>query len=221
MTARPARVPSTDRRQQIIQAAMELFAKQGFQGTTTREIADRTHVNEAILFRHFPHKDDLYWAVIEAKCCGLRGPQELRQTLKNAATPREALVAIAEDILRRNAEDPTRPRLFLFSALENHRLTHRFFRSYIAQYYDILADYIREQIRQGNFRSMEPRLAARCFFAMVSHHYQVQELFGGRRYQKFDVRGACETMADIWLEGVRAGKNRHPGRHSKNQSRCI
>ena len=62
------RFSAEDRRHQILQVATELFAGRGFEGTTTREIARRAKVNEAIIFRHFPTKDDLYWAVIEAKC---------------------------------------------------------------------------------------------------------------------------------------------------------
>jgi len=39
---------------------------------------------------------------------------------------------------------------------------------------------------------------------MVAHHLQIQELFGGKRYQKFDPRRASETMANIWLHGMHA-----------------
>ena len=56
----PVRHSAADRRQQILQAAMGLFARRGFNGTTTREIARRARVNEAIIFRHFPSKEDLY-----------------------------------------------------------------------------------------------------------------------------------------------------------------
>ena len=211
MAEKHNRLSSADRRRQIIQVAMGLFAKQGFQGTTTRQIAQSARVNEAILFRHFPHKEDLYWAVLESKCQGARIRRELRSTLRETDSPEEALAAVAESILRRNIEDPTRSRLFLFSALENHRLSHRLFRAHVAQYYDVVADYIRRQIRRGEFRPMDARLAARSFLGMVVHHLQIQELFGGKRYQKFDPRRASETMANIWLHGMRA----HNGRSSR------
>jgi AcrR family transcriptional regulator len=84
MTEKHNRLSSVDRRRQIIQVAMKLFAKQGFQGTTTREIAESARVNEAILFRHFPHKEDLYWAVLESKCQGARIRRELRNTLRDS-----------------------------------------------------------------------------------------------------------------------------------------
>jgi AcrR family transcriptional regulator len=204
MAASARRISSPDRRRQIIEVAMPLFARQGFQGTTTRQIAGRARVNEAILFRHFPRKEDLYWAVIESKCRGARGRRELQNTLRRARGPHEALTAVAEDILRRNMQDPARSRLFLFSALENHRLSHRFFRVYLVRYYDVLAGYIRARIRCGDFRRVDARLAARGFLGMLTHHLQVQELFGGKRYQRFTPRQVSETFVEIWLDGMKA-----------------
>ncbi len=43
---------------------------------------------------------------------------------------------------------------------------------------------------------------------MVSHHYQIQELFGGRRRRKFDPREVSEMLADLWMRGMRAGNGR-------------
>jgi len=42
-----------------------LFARQGFKATTTRQIAQQARINEAIIFRHFPHKEDLDWTIID------------------------------------------------------------------------------------------------------------------------------------------------------------
>ena len=66
VTTGPRRT-AQDRRQQIVDAATELFALQGFRGTTTRQIAD-TARDEAIIFRHFGRKEGLYRAVIEREC---------------------------------------------------------------------------------------------------------------------------------------------------------
>ena len=37
---------------------------------------------------------------------------------------------------------------------------------------------------------------------MVVYHSWVQELFGGKRFQKFDNRQVSKTLADIWLAGM-------------------
>jgi len=65
MRAKAQRVTGTERRKQIIRVATELFARQGFKATTTRQIAQQARINEAIIFRHFPHKEDLDWTIID------------------------------------------------------------------------------------------------------------------------------------------------------------
>lgn len=53
------------RREQLLQAALELFAANGYDATSTRSIAEQTGVTEAVLFKHFPSKRDLLLAVLE------------------------------------------------------------------------------------------------------------------------------------------------------------
>ena len=196
------RFSAEDRRNQILQVATELFAGRGFEGTTTREIARRAKVNEAIIFRHFPTKDDLYWAVIEAKCQSSAKKEFLLEILEAGEPVRDTFVKLAETILRRREKDQTLARLLLYSALENHRLSQRFFQSYVADYYVILGDYIQKRIMAGEFRQADPQLAARGFLGMIVYHSLIQDLFGGSKFHAYDVREVAESMTDIWLEGM-------------------
>ncbi len=216
MHRRSNRIPSSDRRLQILAVAAELFARRGFRGTTTRQIAERAGINEAILFRHFSRKEDLYWAILDGKCRGRGGRERLEAELRAPGDDREIFAGIAEGILRRNTEDTTLSRLLLFSALEHHRLSHRFFRTHVARYYEALALHIRQRIRAGAFRRVDPLLAARGFLGMIVYHFLIQELFGGRRYQKFNTRRVCRTLTEIWLEGMRARR-----RHSQTPPRVL
>ncbi len=203
-----ARISGEDRRQQIIDVALELFARQGFNGTTTRQIAQRASVNEALIFRHFPHKEALYWAVIADKCRGTKGREELLRKLEGREGVRELFAWLAGEVLRRNREDRGRSRLLLYSALENHRLSQRFFRTHIAGYYELLADYIRARVREGVFRDVDPALAARGFLGMLFYHFLIQELFGGKRYHRFDPKKVSATLTNIWLEGMLTANGR-------------
>ena len=60
------RLKSQERRQSIIEAVREVFAEKGFDGTTTRALAHAAGVSEALLYRHFPSKESLYAAVLDA-----------------------------------------------------------------------------------------------------------------------------------------------------------
>ncbi len=53
------------RRAQILQAALQSFSTRGFDGTTTRAIADACGISEAIVFRHFHTKEALFHAVVQ------------------------------------------------------------------------------------------------------------------------------------------------------------
>lgn len=196
------RYSAADRREQILEIATGLFAQQGFQGTTTREIAEGSGVTEALIFRHFASKEELYWAVVERKINLARPAKRMRERLQVSGTDMEILSGVAEEILERRAKDQTLSRLLLYTALENHRLSHRFFKTYIAELYEVLSDFIKQRIAEGRFRPMDPVLAARGFLGMVVYHSWVQELFGGKRYQHFSVQDVSKTLAEVWLQGM-------------------
>ncbi|MBI4463499.1 MAG: TetR/AcrR family transcriptional regulator [Acidobacteria bacterium] len=198
-----ARVASTVRHEQILSVAAELFAQQGYQGTTTRQIAERAGISEAILFRHFPTKEDLYWAVIESKCKTPQSAACAEEKWSEVGDEQQVFLRIAQEILRGYQQDTTKMRLLLFTALENHRLSHQFFQIYIAGWYELLAAYIRQRIQAGVFRDVDPYLAARSFVGMVIYHILIQELFGGKHYKDFDPQHVSETLTDIWLEGMK------------------
>src|SRR5437660_3230466 len=63
-----AKLSSEERRAAIIRAVRRVFADKGFDGTTTRELADAAGVSEGLLFKHFPNKAALFTAM-QAACC--------------------------------------------------------------------------------------------------------------------------------------------------------
>lgn len=66
------RQSGADRRQSLLEAALHLFSTQGYDGTTTKAIAERSGVTEALLFRHFRSKPELLREVVQAF-----GPRQL------------------------------------------------------------------------------------------------------------------------------------------------
>src|SRR5438105_15348365 len=64
---RKSRMHADDRHRQLLRAAIDSFARNGFGGTKTKDIAAAAGVSEAILFRHFATKEDLYHAILDMK----------------------------------------------------------------------------------------------------------------------------------------------------------
>ena len=60
------RLSADVRKQAIVDAVRDVFAEKGFDGTTTRELAKAAGVSEALLYKHFPSKESLYTAMLDA-----------------------------------------------------------------------------------------------------------------------------------------------------------
>lgn len=113
----PTRLSATDRRQQILEVAAGMFARKGFQGTTTREIAEEAGVTEALLFRHFATKENLYWTLIEELCNARGRRHRVKRILEVGGSDAEVFEAVAREFLERTARDRELTRLLWFTAL--------------------------------------------------------------------------------------------------------
>lgn len=63
-----ARLTSKERKQAIIISVLPLFAEKGFKATTTKEIAKYANVSEALLYKHFSRKEEIYESIMECVC---------------------------------------------------------------------------------------------------------------------------------------------------------
>ena len=84
----------------IIDAALELFASQGFDSTTTKQIADRASANEATLFRNFGSKHGLLLAVLEDSGVFARLPEALGAPAAEIGSLPEAVMDYSRDRLQ-------------------------------------------------------------------------------------------------------------------------
>jgi len=194
MTARDVK------RQEILQAAIALFAEKGFRGTTTRDLAAKAGVNEAIIFRHFKNKTELYRAILEEKVHQIDdAPYKEVERLAQSADIQTFLEFLGNRFIQRHEQDSTFMRLLLFSALEGHELADMFFESISTR--DPLVSYLERHIQAGTFRDTNPYLAARAFLGMFVCHIQMQEIFRQNK-QKFDCSEAVQTFVSIFLRGM-------------------
>lgn len=167
-----------ERRQQLIEAAVRVFADRGFRGATTREIAVEAGVTEAVIFQHFPDKDALYAAMLEQKC---RDSQAHRwiDSLQAAADARDAravLRTLFEGILGQHERDPYMLRLMVYSALEQHPLAHQM-HGQAMRLYQLLERFIKDGQRAGSFRNGPPAVLVRAVLAVPIYYVMQRRLF--------------------------------------------
>jgi AcrR family transcriptional regulator len=191
------------KRQDIINAAIEVFARNGFRGTTTRDLAAHAEVNEAIIFRHFNTKQELYRAILEQK---LTQGQDVRceevQQLLQSGNDEEFFENFGRQFLDRHEKDSTFMRLLMFSALEGHELSEMFLSSMAGR--DPLASYIQRRMDDGVFRRMDPNLAARAILGMFVAYIQMQEIFGQKKVITFERNEVVKTFVSIFLAGMKS-----------------
>lgn len=190
-------------RDKILEAAIRLFAEKGFSGTTTREIAEKAGVNEALIFRYFSTKRDLYSAIIERKISEEPGFEYPLEAFKETRDDWLIFKSIAIRMFDCVEKDPCFIRLLHFSALEGHELSDMFFDTYVQYQRMLLSDYIERRISEGAFKNVNPALAARAFIGMVINYILVQEIFGEKKRRKIKREEVADTFVKIFLEGIK------------------
>jgi AcrR family transcriptional regulator len=206
--SKPApRMAAEDRREQIIEVAVRLFSQKGFRGATTKEIASAAGVNEAIIFRHFATKSDLYAAIIDRKA-NSAGMKALWNTLGGAmgqCDDRQVFETLAFHVLEVHEHDDTAMRLLLYSALEGHELAEMITRNYILKTHQQLAEYVKKRMADGVFRRVDPMLAVRGFMGMVIGHVMNKKFFlcpGGPMRLNITNRQAAVAFTDLFLASM-------------------
>jgi AcrR family transcriptional regulator len=117
------RLSSDERRLAILEAAVPLFAAQGFRGVTTRHLAQEAGISEALLYQHFPSTEALYAAVQDHYFCAREpGIEALLEQTPSTATLVLILFLMAQIMVQPPTEFEATavfPRLMLHSLMED------------------------------------------------------------------------------------------------------
>ena len=198
------------RREQILQTAVTLFSQRGFKGTTTKEIARAAGVSEAMVFRHFSTKSELYDAILGDKAShdGIRFPWEGNPVLHKAIEDQDDYAVffnIALNALTKQQVDDNFMRLLFYSALEEHELADRFFDEFVARLYEFIGGYIAKRQDASAMRELNPRIAVRSFLGMLIHH-SLNNILWDKKRRLLDITNeeAAKNFAEILLNGIKS-----------------
>jgi AcrR family transcriptional regulator len=167
---RPRKEVSANVRQQIMDAAVDLFARQGYAATPVREIADQVGVNSAMVHYYFGSKEALLHAALEQSLEPLAASVAVMKHSKEA--PLQDIVTMILTAFRRKPSLPvlmTREALLPGGAMQQH-----FMETFAPRLGGALPQLLREEQRRGRMRSeLDPRLAAQmllglCAFPFIS-----------------------------------------------------
>lgn len=194
-----------ERRSQILHVAENLFAKKGFRGTTTKEIALAAGVSEAIVFRHFATKQELYSAIIDHNSCK-SGTMDPRCWVEDAVKAKDdygVFYGLALGAMKHHELEPEFMRLLMYAALEEHDLAQMFFTRFVMDVYEFLSGYVTERQKDGAFRTIDPKVAVRAFAGMIIHH-SLNNILWDKQRRLLDISNeqAAHEFATILFQGI-------------------
>ncbi len=159
------RMSAEERREQILQTALDVFAEKGFSGARTKEIASRASISETLIYKHFNTKEELYTAAVAHLFKGHPMHEEMREPL-GRGDDEALLYSIALHMIIHSSEDPRIVRLHLYQMLDEPPgpfKTH----NEEGDVVNLLADYVKRRMDDGDFIQGDPVFVAKLF------HYTV------------------------------------------------
>lgn len=193
---------------------MDLFSRKGFAGTTTKEIALAAGVSEAIIFRHFATKRDLYTAIIEHNMHS-SGTQEVLAGVSDCMKRRDdegLFRLIARSIIEGHRKDARFEKLMMHAGLEGHELATIYRREFGLPIFATLCAYLERRQRSGALRHVDSKAMIIAIAGMASH-YVLNTQTAGIDVPRLKEEEAVEAFTRIMMDGVRG-----PSRSKKKKS---
>lgn len=186
---------------QILLAARGLFARQGYDSTTTRDLATAAGVAEATLFRHFANKKAILIAIV------IEGWVEILTDLLTELSEMSNYKALAQLLHRRlinlqkNADIM---RICFLEAQVHPELRDRLQSEIINKMIDVTEAFFETAIQKGVYRPMNPKIVAQVFLGMFAiAGFSYNTLLEPNASPEM-IKEMAEGLADIFLNGVLA-----------------
>lgn len=199
---RPPKDGSVDIRMKIMEAAVDLFACQGYAATPIREIADRVGVNPAMIHYYFGNKESLLHAALEQSL------EPLTEAVKEMQNKQEApLLEIVSMIFDAFSKQPNLPVLMAREVLlPGGAAQDDFARNFAPRLGGALPALLGAEQARGRMRKKaDPRLTAQllfglCIFPFISR--SLAEPILGIPYDKAGMRRIEQNIKDTLIRGL-------------------
>jgi len=191
----------TQTRSRILQAAQRLFASQGFDGTTTRDLAQAAGVAEGTLFRHFPNKKAI---LVEVATLGW---VEILTDLLTELSEMGSYKAIAQVMRRRMwnmLKNADIMRVCFMEAQFHPDLRDRIQSEVIDKMTDVAEAFFQTAMDKGIYRQMDAKLVAKVFLGMFAIAGFSNKTLMEPDASPQQMQEMAEGLADIFLNGVLA-----------------
>ena len=200
MDANAARNP--DKRQRILEAAIEVFSENGFFNSRVSEIAARAGVADGTIYLYFKSKDQILREALDGAFN--RFFEEVKAEITRLEDPREQLRVIAMHHLRSLASNRNLAIVMQTELRQSANFIKEFSHQHIVDYLNL----VREVVRQGQAKSIfrteiSDRIFANCFFGALDEIVTSWVLSD----RPHDLLPAADAVTDLMLQGLAERKS--------------
>jgi len=189
----------TQIRTRILQAAQKLFAAHGFEGTTTRDLAQAAGVAEGTMFRYFPNKKAI---LIEV---ATNGWVDILTDLLTELSEMGSYKAVEQVMRRRmwNLQKNAQLMRICFMEVQFHPdLRDRIQAEVIDKMMDVAEAFFQTAMDKGIYRQMDAKLVAKVFLGMFAIAGFADHTIMNPNATQGEMQQMAEGLADIFLHGV-------------------
>jgi TetR/AcrR family transcriptional regulator len=162
-----------DTRGAILAAARCVFARNGVDGTSVREVAEAASVNNAMIYYHFQDKDDLYRSVLTDSFSPMIDIWN-DEIFKSSVPVKEKIRKYAESFIRFQQVNEELRRLMAMEFASSGGNIAWICEKYFADNYSRLAEIFKEGMKKGELKKFDPSLAAASLIGVIIHNFILQ-----------------------------------------------
>lgn len=192
------------KRKAILDAALEVFAAEGYRGASVERIAERADMSKTNLLYYFPSKEDVYREVLEQTVEGWLEPFE---AISPDGEPVEELRRYITAKLDMSAENPEGSRLFSNEIQRGAPLMLEFLQTRLKTLVDEKCAIIRHWIDEGRLAPIDPYHLIFTIWATTQHYADFEVQIGaimGPQAGKVGFREqTAHAVLSIILNGIR------------------
>jgi AcrR family transcriptional regulator len=167
-----SKAPPIDKRRQILDAAIRVFARQGFHSTRVSDIADEAEVAYGLVYHYFSSKEEVLNELFSERWSLLL--TAIEEADRSEASPRAKLEAVAGFIVESYRHDPELMKVII---VEVTRAANSFGRTHLSEIrraYDSIAGIVAQGQKEGVFRG-----DIDATFASMSFYGAIEQLLSG------------------------------------------
>ncbi|NOK57579.1 MAG: TetR/AcrR family transcriptional regulator [Chloroflexi bacterium AL-W] len=191
------------RRQQIIDGALEVFARKGFEKATNKDIAQEAGIRSTgLIYHYFKDKADLLRQVLEQHAPILQLLNHSEEMMSKP--PREVLTALGQAFLQivEHRSAISAAKVMFGESARQPAIADLVNKIGPTRGVSFITMYLTHQIKMGTLRPINPHAAARTFIGSLMAFIVMREVFPQPDAQNLSAEEMVATTVAIFLQGT-------------------